>query len=603
MVAATPPRDTTLSTLSSIWLTPARPESPALRFHDAGGIERTVSYEGLAKEVRALAQGLVGLGVAPGERVGILSTTRVEWTIADLAILAIGAITVPIYQTNSPEECQYVIEHAQMRVLLVEEAAQLDKIAEVRAQCPSLEHLIAFEGAKDGALTLDELRARGTDVDPAEIDRRAQAVTPDDVATIVYTSGTTGPPKGVTLTHRNIAADAHMVNRRLPNDGHERFFVFLPLAHVLTRIVQFTALTNSSLLIYWQRDPKKLLDEIAAVKPTHLPSVPRLFEKIYTAATSKSQEAGGAKAAIFNRAVATGRRVMEHERAGRPLPPALKIQHALADKLVFSKVRALFGGEIELCMTGAAPIEPEVMDFFLGAGIKVVEGYGMTETSGVSALNAPEAYKIGTVGRPLDGCEVKIADDGEVLMRGDNIFAGYWQNEEATAKDLQDGWLHSGDLGELDADGYLVITGRKKDLIITSSGKNVAPSHIESAVRQSRWVSQCVVFGDRRPYLTALITLDPDEVAALAEYVGAPGSTAEQLSTNPAARAEIQHAIDDANRRFARIEQIKKFTILGRDLTQADGELTPTLKLKRNVIYRDHAGVFDALYEDGAGGE
>jgi long-chain acyl-CoA synthetase len=601
MVAATPHHvDAPLTTMSAHWLTPPRPQSPALRFHE-GGSERTLTYAELATEIRAYAQGLIGLGIAPGDRVGILSTTRVEWTIADLAILAIGAITVPIYQTNSPEECQYVIEHSEMRVLLVEDAGQLDKIAEVRAQCPSIEQLVAFEGAKDGALTLDELKARGAEVDAAEVDRRANAVTPADTATLVYTSGTTGPPKGVTLTHDNFAADVEMLHLRLPNDGHERFFVFLPLAHVLTRIVQFTALSKSSLLIYWQRDPKKLLDEIAAVKPTHLPSVPRLFEKIYTAATSRSEEAGGLKAAIFSRAVSTGRRVVEAERDGRPLSPALKLQHALADKLVFSKIRALFGGEIEVCMTGAAPIEPEVMDFFLGAGVLVLEGYGMTETSGVSALNGPDAYRVGTVGRPLDGCEFKIADDGEVLMRGRNIFKGYWQNEEATAKDLHDGWLYSGDLGEIDPDGFVKITGRKKDLIITSSGKNIAPSHIESAIRQSRWVSQCVVFGDRRPYLTALITLDPDEVAALGEHIGAAGATAAELATNPAARAEIQHAIDEANRKFARIEQVKKFTILERDLTQDDGELTPTLKIKRNVVYREHAALFDAFYEGEAG--
>lgn len=596
MATATTSPNTPLTTLSAHWLTPPRPQAPALRFHE-GSTERTITYGQLADEVRAVARGLVALGIEPGDRVGVLSTTRAEWTIADLAILAIGGITVPIYQTNSPEECQYVVEHSQMRVLLLEEPGQIDKIAEVRGQCPSIEHIVAFEGAKDGALTLDELKARGNDVDPSEIDRRAAAVTPESVATIVYTSGTTGPPKGVTLTHANFVADANMVNRRMPLDGHERFFVFLPLAHVLTRIVQFTALMNNSLLIFWQRDPKKLLDEITTAKPTHLPSVPRLFEKIYTAATSRSEEAGGAKAAIFSRAVATGRRVEQAKREGRGLSPLLKIQHSLADKLVFSKVRALFGGEIEVCITGAAPIEPEVMDFFLGAGITVLEGYGMTETTGAASLNAPDAYRVGTVGRPLDGCDVRIAGDGEVLMRGPHIFQGYWQNDEATAEDLRDGWLHSGDIGELDPDGYLVITGRKKDLIITSSGKNIAPAPIESAVRQSRWISQCVVFGDRRPYVTALITLDPDEAPALAELVGQPGATVEQLATSDSVRREIQAAIDDANRRFARIEQVKKFTILGRDLTQADGELTPMMKIKRNIVYRDHAALFDAFYE------
>ncbi len=263
-------------------------------------------------------------------------------------------------------------------------------------------------------------------------------------------------------------------------------------------------------------------------------------------------------------------------------------------------MRELFGGEIELCLTGAAPIEPAVMEFFIGAGVPVVEGYGMSETSAVAAINSPDHYKLGTVGPALPGCEIKIAEDGEVLMRGPNIFAGYWRNEEATAKDLQDGWLHSGDLGELDADGFLTITGRKKDLIITSSGKNVAPSNIENGVRQHRWVSQCVVFGDRRPYLTALVTLDVDEAPALAEQVGAAGASVAELAEHPGARAAIQAVIDDVNQRFARIEQIKRFVILPRDLTQEAGELTPTLKVKRNIVYRDHAELFDALYEGAA---
>ncbi len=583
-------------TLAGLALSPARPAAVALRYPE-GEEWKEETYAALKVAVEGIGRGLIALGVEPGDRVGILATTRYEWTLADLAILAIGAVTVPVYQTNSPEECQYVIEHSGMKVLFCEDRDQLDKIATVRDQCPDLDQLVVFESTEDDhALTLDELRAKGDDTPTERVHERAAAVTSDDLATIVYTSGTTGPPKGCMLTHGNVTADVAMTQQRVPADGHEVYYVFLPLAHALTRIVQFLALNAGSQLVYWRRDPTRLLDEIAEVSPTHLPSVPRLFEKIYTAATSKVAEAGGAKAALFGRAVATGKRVVEAERAGQSVSPLLKLQHRLGDKLVLGKVKALFGENIELCLTGAAPIEPDVMNFFHGAGVWVLEGYGMTETSAVATVNTVEEHKLGTVGKPIPGCEIKIAEDGEVLMKGPNIFTGYWNNPEATAKDLQDGWLHSGDLGEIDADGYLKITGRKKDLIITSSGKNVAPSNIENAIRQHRWVSQAVVFGDRKPYLTAIITLDPDEAPALAELVGAKGATVQELATNDGVRAEIQKVVDEANLRFARIEQVKKFAILPRDLSQEDNELTPTLKVKRNVVYSQHAATFEELY-------
>jgi long-chain acyl-CoA synthetase len=597
MSTATPaPTASATATIAGIATAPKNPSATALRFHEAGA-ERTMTYAQLADEVDAYARGLLALGVAAGDRVGVLATTRHEWTIADLAILAAGAITVPIYQTNSPEECQYVIEHSGMKVLFCEDADQLTKIAEIRAQCPDLGQLIAFEGGGGEVLTLDELKSRGQDVTTESVRERQAAVTSDDIVTIVYTSGTTGPPKGCMLTHGNIRSDLDMALKRIPQDGHEVYFIFLPLAHVLTRVVQFMALDVGAQLVYWQRDPTKLLDEIAQVRPTHLPSVPRLFEKIYTAATSKVAEAGGVKEKLFTRSVAAGRRVVEAQRAGRPVTPAMRVRQRIADKLVLHKVRALFGDRIELCLTGAAPIEPDVMNFFWAARVPVLEGYGMTETSAVATLNTVGEHRLGTVGKPIPGMELKIAEDGEVLMKGPNIFVGYWNNEEATAKDLKDGWLHSGDLGEIDADGYLKITGRKKDIIITSSGKNIAPANVENAIRQHRWVSQAVVYGDRKPYLTAVITLDPDEAPALAELVGAPGATVEQLAEHPGARAEIQKVVDAANLRFARIEQVKKFAILPRDLSQEHNELTPTLKVKRNVVYAQHAGTFGGLYE------
>lgn len=579
-------------TIAALIIGAARHQGTAVR----RGAE-TASYPELVDIAREIARGLIDLGIGAGDRVAVLSNTRPEWTSADLGILLAGAVTVPVYQTNSPEECQYVLEHSGAKAIFCEDAEQLDKIDEIRGECPELEHVIAFEGAREGAMALADLRSRGASQHDEELERRIAAVSPDDVATIVYTSGTTGPPKGCMLTHGNVAADVEMVLGRIEITSDSVFYVFLPLAHVLTRIVQFVALGAGAELAYWSGDPKKIIEEVAQIRPTHLPSVPRIFEKIHTAATSKAEAAGGVKAKLFGWAVGVGRKVRERERDGRSVDPLLKAQHALADKLVLSKVRSLFGDRIQVCLTGAAPIEPEIVEFFHAAGVYVLEGYGMTETSAVATVNTLDENKPGTVGKPLPGCEVRIAEDGEVLMRGPNIFTGYYRNEEATKTDLRDGWLHSGDLGEIDGDGFLRITGRKKDLIITSSGKNITPSSIESAIRQSRWISQAVVFGDRRPYLTALITLDPDEAAALAEHVGADSSDPESLAGHDGVRAEIQKAIDAANKRFARIEQVKKFEILPRDFSADEDELTPTLKLKRNVVYERYDDRFKALYD------
>ncbi|MBW3609371.1 MAG: long-chain fatty acid--CoA ligase, partial [Actinobacteria bacterium] len=451
-------------------------------------------------------------------------------------------------------------------------------------------------------LLLHQLRAAGADVSDADLDARVASISSDDLATIVYTSGTTGPPKGCMLTHGSLRADVDGVQPRVGfNAGDDVVYVFLPLAHVLTRIVQFVAVDAGTEMAYWRRDPKKIVDDVQLIKPTHLPSVPRIFEKIHTAATAKANEAGGAKAKIFHWAVGVGRQVRRREDYGGHPGLVLKAQHALADKLVLHKIRDLFGGRVKLALSGAAPIDIEILEFFRAAGIWVLEGYGMTETCAVETLNTIDEHRFGTVGRPLPGvCEVKIADDGEVLMRGPNIFKGYYNDPEATAETLDaDGWLHSGDLGELDADGYLSITGRKKDLIITSSGKNVSPSNIENALKLSRWISQAVVFGDRRPYLTALLTIDPDEAGALAEKVGAASAVPADLANDPAVRAELQSAVDEANRKFARIEQVKKFTILERDLSEEEDELTPTLKVKRNVVYERYKDEFTDLYDGG----
>jgi len=576
----------------------ARYTGPAMRSPEGDKWVRT-SYPELGRDIRAIAKGLIALGVDAGDRVAILSNTRAEWTLADFATVCTGATVVPVYQTNSPEECEYVLDHSGATALFCEDEEQLAKLAGIRSALPQLTHVFRFEGdGDDGVMTLDAVRAAGADVSDDDLDARIAGIGSDDVATIVYTSGTTGPPKGCMLTHGNLCADIdgiHQILQITPDE--DVLYVFLPLAHVLTRIVQLFAIDAGGEMAYWRRDPKKIVEDVQLIKPTYLPSVPRIFEKIHTAATAKADAAGGAKAKIFHWAVGVGREVARREDRGGHPGLVLKAQHGLADKLVLHKIRDLFGGRVKLALSGAAPIDTEILEFFHAAGVWVLEGYGMTETCAVETLNTIEHHRFGTVGRPLPVCEVKIADDGEVLMRGPNIFKGYYNNPEATADTLNaDGWLHSGDLGELDTDGYLSITGRKKDLIITSSGKNISPSNIENALKLCRWISQAVVFGDRKPYLAALLTIDPDECKALAEKVGASSHDAADLANDPAVRKELQGAVDAANQKFARIEQVKKFTVLERDLSQEHEELTPTLKVKRNVVYERYKDEFEALY-------
>jgi len=566
--------------------------------HPHGEGWREISYPELGRSVREIAKGLIALGVQPGDRVAILSNTRAEWTLADLGVMCAGAIVVPVYQTNSPDECLYVLDHSGATAIFCEDDHQQGKLREIRKKLPKLRQIVLFEGDSEGAMTLEALRAGGADVTDEQLAERVDGADPDDTATIVYTSGTTGPPKGCLLTHANLRADVGMLRQRVGfSAGDDVVYIFLPLAHVLSRIVQLVVLDAGAVLAYWHRDPKKIIDDVGEIAPTILPSVPRVFEKIYTAATGKVAAAGGPKEKLFWWAVGVGRKVRERERKGGRNGLVLDAQLALADKLVLHKVRDLFGGRIKLALTGAAPIDVDILSFFHACGVWVLEGYGMTETSAVAALNTIEEHRLGTVGRPLPGCEVKIAKDGEILMRGAHIFKGYYNDEESTSRELVDGWLHSGDLGELDADGYLSITGRKKDLIITSSGKNITPSNIESALTLSRFVSQAVVYGDRRPYLTALLTLDPDEAGALAEKVGASDASPAALAQDPAVRKEIQTTVDEANSRFSRIAQVKRWAILDRDLSQEEGELTPSLKVKRNVVYENYADRYAALYD------
>jgi long-chain acyl-CoA synthetase len=557
--------------------------------HKVGDEWVDVPFEELGATVSEVARGLMDLGLERGDRISILSHTRPEWTYANLGILAMGGASVSIYQTNSPEECHYVLDHSESNAVFVEDAEQLEKVRAVRDRLPGLEHVVIFDGeTSDDAISLADLRERGRARDQAELDERTASVTPDDACVFIYTSGTTGPPKGVILTHGNYRAMCDMVPATRALSPGRTVYLFLPLAHVFALLVQFLVVELGATLAYWQKDPQKIISDLMEVKPSYFPSVPRIFEKIYTLATSNAPDREK-----LDQAVKVGLTVRQMRERGEDVPAELQQAFDQAEQELFQNVRNLFGGRVEQCVTGAAPIAQEILEFFYACGVPVMEGYGMTETSTSATLNRPEDFRFGSVGKPLAGVEAKIAEDGELLLRGPNIFTSYYKNDEATRSTLIDGWLHTGDLGRIDEDGFVYITGRKKDIIITAGGKNITPANLENGLKQNRWISQAVVVGDRRPYLIALITLDPEELPAFADQ---HGLAVEDIPDSEAMRAEVQRAVDEVNDRVGRVEQIKKFAILPHDLSQATGELTPTLKVKRNVVNEKFAGVVEALY-------
>jgi long-chain acyl-CoA synthetase len=568
--------------------------APAVRYKE-GEEWVTRSFEEVRDTVRSLALGLIELGVAKGDKVSILANTRPEWTYCDFAALSIGATVVPIYQTNSPEECQYVLENSDAKVVVVEDDEQLEKIREVRDRLPLLENVILMTGSSEDTTSLDELAGKGASQDASEWEKRWSAVTPEDVCTFIYTSGTTGPPKGCIITHGNYRAMLDMINETSVIEEEDITYLYLPLAHSFALLIQLGSFDLGATLAYWERDPLKIMPNLAELKPTYFPSVPRIFEKIYTLATSGVEKAGGLKKAIFNWAMRVGHKMREAERAGREPGFLLRTQYSFADKQVLSKIRGLFGGKLRLAVSGAAPINPDILRFFDAAGVLVLEGWGMTETSTAATISTPDDFKIGTIGKPFPGCQVKIAEDGEILVKGPNVFQGYYKNEEATRETIVDGWLHTGDIGEMDPDGFIKITGRKKDIIITAGGKNITPANLENEIKQHPLVSQCVVIGDRKPYLVALVTLDPEEAVAYAKEHGLPEDP-EQLALNDEIHQSIEDHVAKINEKFARVEQVKKITILSRDLSQESGELTPTLKVKRAVVTAKHEQEIEALY-------
>jgi long-chain acyl-CoA synthetase len=488
-----------------------------------------------------------------------------------------------------------VLENSDARLVVVENEEQLAKVRAVRDRLPKLEQVVIMEGTAGDAIDLDELRRRGEGHDRSEWEARYAAVTPDDVCTFIYTSGATGPPKGCVISHGNYRAMLDMVNQTSVIEEEDVTYLYLPLAHSFALLIQLGSFDLGATLAYWQNDPNQIMPDLAELKPTYFPSVPRIFEKIYTAANSGMEKEGGLKKAIFDWSIKTGEKTRAVEREGRKPGWLLQRQYDFADKKVLSKIRGLFGGNLRLAVSGAAPINPDILRFFDAAGVLVVEGWGMTETSTAATVASEDDFKFGTIGKPFPGCEVKIAEDGEILVHGPNVFQGYHKNPEATAETIVDGWLHTGDIGEIDSEGFIKITGRKKDIIITAGGKNITPANLEAEIRQHQLVSQCVVVGDRRPYLVALVTLDPEEAVAYAKDHGLPEDPA-QLATNPEIRKVVEAHVEEINKKFARVEQVKKVAILPRDLTQEDGELTPTLKVKRAVVTEKHEKEIEELY-------
>jgi len=569
-------------------------DAAAVRYKDGSGwVDR--SFSEVLEIVRPLALGLVELGVQKGDRVSILGNTRPEWTYFDFAALSIGATVVPIYQTNSPEECRYVLENSDAKVVVVEDDEQMEKIRKVRDQLPQLEQVVRMTGTSEDAISSEELAAKGAGGDQARWEALYSAVTPADICTFIYTSGTTGPPKGCVISHGNYRAMLDMVAETSVIENEDVSYLYLPLAHSFALLIQLGSFDLGATIAYWERDPLKILPNLAELKPTYFPSVPRIFEKIYTAANSGIEKEGGLKEKIFHWAIGVGSKMRKVERSGGKPGFLLSRQYAFADDKVLSKIRGLFGGRLRLAVSGAAPINPEILRFFDAAGVLVLEGWGMTETSTAATISSPDDFRIGTIGKPFPGCEIKIADDGEILVKGPNVFQGYHKNEEATRETIVDGWLHTGDIGEIDSDGFIKITGRKKDIIITAGGKNITPANLENEIKQHALVSQCVVVGDRRPYLIALVTLDPEEAAAWAQEHGLPEDL-EQLASNAEVRKTIEAHVEEINQKFARVEQVKKIDILPQDLSQEGGELTPTLKVKRAVVASKYEPRIEALY-------
>ncbi|HVM20713.1 MAG TPA: long-chain fatty acid--CoA ligase [Egibacteraceae bacterium] len=564
------------------------PNKPLLAYRQ-GDRFVDVSAKEFADTVERYARGLIGLGVQAGDRVAIMSPTRIEWIYLDYAILSCGAVTVPIYDTSSAEQVEWIISDSGAVAAFFADDDLKAVYDEVADALPNCKHIFVVDKG------LDDLEQAGADVAVDEVAKRIDGISLDDTATIIYTSGTTGRPKGCVLTHRNLRWDIFQAKDVLQNvmGGDDKQLLFLPLAHSFAKILVLASI-EQGVQIGFSTGPQNVVEEMPMFKPTYIAAVPRIFEKVFNGAQQKAHAAG--KGSIFDKAADTAIAWSEANEKGS-VGLGLKIRHALFDKLVYGKIRDLFGGQLVAASSGGGPLGARLTHFFNGVGLKVYEGYGLTETSPILTTNHPGAWRIGSVGKPLPGTTIRIADDGEILAKGGQIFPGYYKNEQATKEAIDDdGWFHTGDIGELDSEGYLKITGRKKELIVTAAGKNVAPAVLEDRLRSHVLISQAIVVGDNRPFIGALITIDEEQFPTWAENNGKAGHKVADLIDDPDLVAEINKAVEHANKAVSRAESIRKYEILPTDFTIEGGELTPTLKVKRNVVHDRYQEKIEELY-------
>ena len=565
------------------------PQRVAFTVKEAGAW-RDVTAAQFNHDVRALAKGLIAQGLQAGDRLAIMARTRYEWTLLDFATWAAGGVPVPIYETSSAEQVEWIVKDSGTRFLVVETAKHAAVAEEARGNLTTLEQVFVIDNGD-----LDTLTAGGSQVGDEQLDERIASQERSSLATIIYTSGTTGRPKGCELTHDNFLGLAENATAKL-GDVVQRedasTLLFLPLAHVFARFIEVLAVSAEARMGH-SADIANILDDFQSFKPTFILAVPRVFEKIFNKANETATADGKGK--IFAKAAETAIAWSEGKDSGS-IPLKVKVQHAVFDKLVYSKLRAKMGNQVEYAVSGGAPLGTRLGHFFRGIGVTILEGYGLTETTAPATVNLPDKVKIGTVGPPLPGVSLRIAEDGEILIKGLNVLRGYHDNESATADAIRDGWFSTGDLGELDEDGYLKITGRKKEILVTAGGKNVAPGVLEDRLRAHPLISQCLVVGDGKPFIAALVTLDEEMLPGWAANNGLGSLTVEQARTNETVLAEIQGAVDEANKAVSKAESIRKFSVLAEDFTEDNGTLTPSMKLKRNVIMRDFEDEVEGLY-------
>ncbi len=574
------------------------PDAPAYGWFSGDGATTSVDWAEFDRQVAHVAKSLMALGVGKEDKVVILSYTCYRWVLTDFGINSIGACTVGIYQSTLAKDCRYIIDHSDSVLAFAEDAAQYEKLKTIREEIPRVRKVILLKGTPpedDWVLSFEAFLRLGEAVPDADFRERVFAVSPHDPAGIIYTSGTTGVPKGVILTHDNITFTAQSCRGCGDFRPGEATFLFLPLAHVFARTAVYTAALTGNVTLF-NRSMDTLIEDFRAAEPHWFISVPRIFEKVHAKAWSGAEAKGGAALAIFRWAGEVGRRVSDLKLAGRPVPTFLRMQYALADRLVFRKLQAALGGRLRWCISGAAPLNPDIARFFHAAGILVLEGLGMTENTSFSNLNRPDNYRFGWVGPPGPGIEQRIAGDGEIQFRGRNVMPGYYKMPEETAATFtEDGWLRTGDLGEIDAENFLRITGRKKELIITAGGKNIAPAAIEGVIATSKYIHQVCVVGDGRKFLSAVVALDPDAVADYARTEGIPFGAVDDLIGNERIQALIESEVAEKNQAFPSFETIKKVVIVP-EFTIDNAMMTPTMKLKKNVIMERYKEKIEALY-------